>query len=83
MHTLNQHPDNEYDIDTGVVFAADALPTTALAARQLIADALRATGGAFSKEPEARTNAVTVWYAEGLIRALENPSAVANTWQRS
>jgi adenylyl/guanylyl cyclase-like protein with sensor domain/cyclic GMP-AMP synthase DncV-like protein len=65
MHTLNQHPDNEYDIDTGVVFSADSLPTTALAARQLVADALCATGGAFSKEPEARTNAVTVWYAEG------------------
>jgi len=29
MHTLNQHPDNEYDIDTGVVFSADSLPTTA------------------------------------------------------
>ena len=65
MHTLNQHPDNEYDIDTGVVFAADTVPATALVARQLVADALRVTGGAFSKEPEARTNAVTVWYAEG------------------
>jgi Adenylyl/Guanylyl and SMODS C-terminal sensor domain len=65
MHTLNQHPDNEHDIDTGVVFSADALPTTALAARQLVADALLAGGGAFSKDPEARTNAVTVWYAEG------------------
>lgn len=65
MHTLNQHPDDDYDIDVAVIFPKDALPTTALEARKRVADALLATGGNFVQEPEARTNAVTVWYAEG------------------
>jgi hypothetical protein len=34
-------------------------------ARKRIADALVATGGNFKDPPEARTNAVTVWYADG------------------
>lgn len=65
MHTLNQHPNDEYDIDVAVIFDEEDLPTTALEARERVADALLATGGNFRKEPEARTNAVTVWYADG------------------
>jgi len=65
MFTLNQHPNDEYDIDVAVIFNKDDLPETAAEARTLIADALLATGGNFRKEPEARTNAVTVWYADG------------------
>ena len=63
--TLNQHPDNEYDIDVAIVFKQDDLPSSALKARQRIADAFKQMGRIFSKDPEARTNAVTVWYAEG------------------
>ena len=63
--TLNQHPDNEYDIDVAIVFKKDDLPSSALKARQRIADAFKQMGRIFSKDPEARTNAVTVWYAEG------------------
>ena len=65
MYTLNQHPDNEYDIDIAIVFKKDDLPSSALKARQRIADAFKKVAGNFSQEPEARPNAVTVWYAEG------------------
>jgi Adenylyl/Guanylyl and SMODS C-terminal sensor domain len=65
MHTLNQHANDEYDIDEAVVFLGDDLPTTALEARKRVADALLEAGGNFQLEPEARTNAVTVWYADG------------------
>ena len=63
--TINQHPDNEYDIDVAIVFKKDDLPSSALKARQRIADAFKQMPGNFSKDPEARANAVTVWYAEG------------------
>lgn len=65
MHTLNQHPDGDYDIDTGVIFDEGALPASALDARKRVADALLQAGVTFARDPEARTNAVTVWYAEG------------------
>jgi hypothetical protein len=65
MHTLNQHPDNDYDIDTGLVFAMTNIPGDAKDARRRVARAVREAGGNFSKQPEARTNAVTVWYADG------------------
>lgn len=65
MHTLNQHPKDAYDIDEALIFAKADLPEKPADARQLIADALLKGGGNFSKEPEARTNAVTVWYADG------------------
>ena len=65
MFTLNQHPDNEYDIDIAIVFKKDDLPSSALKARQRIANAFKKVAGNFAQEPEARTNAVTVWYAEG------------------
>lgn len=65
MFTLNQHPDNEYDIDIAILFKKDDLPSSALKARQRIADAFNKVAGHFSQEPEARPNAVTVWYAEG------------------
>lgn len=67
MHTLNQDPrdDNDYDIDVALLFERSALPEDPLAARQRVADALCKRCTNFTKEPTARTNAVTVWYAEG------------------
>jgi hypothetical protein len=65
MHTLNQQNKHDYDIDVAIIFEKDDLPTNALDARKRIADALNETGGNFLHPPEARTNAVTVWYAEG------------------
>ena len=67
MHTLNQDPGdaNDYDIDVGLVFRKDDLPVGALEARQRVRDALLEKCTNFSKEPEARTNAVTVSYSDG------------------
>ena len=63
METLNRHPRGRSDIDVAIVFRAEDLPSTALAARQRIADAFQLGGGNFVRAPEPRTNAVTVWYA--------------------
>lgn len=67
MHTLNKDPnnDNDYDIDVGLMFNRDDIPENPLKARQRVRDALCKRCTNFTKEPEARTNAVTVWYAEG------------------
>lgn len=65
MATVNQHPDNEYDIDVALIFESDDLPASPYDARKRIEEAMQEGGGNFSKPPEARTNAVTVWYQEG------------------
>lgn len=67
MHTLNQDPEgrNTYDIDVAVVFNKADLPDGPLAARQRVRDALLKKCGNFADVPEARTNAVTIWYGEG------------------
>lgn len=65
MHTLNQHLENDYDIDVAIVFEKADLPSTAWGARKHIEAAVQKGGGNFKRPPEARTNAVTVWYAEG------------------
>jgi len=65
MHTLNQQRNDDYDLDEAVIFSKDALPDGAADARKRVQEALERMGGNFAKPPEARTNAVTVWYAEG------------------
>ena len=65
MHTLNQHPANDYDIDVAQIFDKDDLPSSALDSRKRVAAAFQEVRANFSREPEARTNAVTVWYKEG------------------
>ncbi len=65
MHTLVQRPRGDYDIDTAVIFREDVLPADPLGARKRVAEALQKSAIQFKKPPEVRTNAVTVWYAEG------------------
>lgn len=65
MHTANQSPDNDYDIDIAVIFEERDLPASPLEARKRVADAINRKATGFSQDPEARTNAVTIWYAEG------------------
>ncbi|MFN8470058.1 MAG: hypothetical protein U0X20_31175 [Caldilineaceae bacterium] len=65
MGTINQHADNEYDLDLAAIFECSDLPVTALAARQRVCDAMCQDGTDFAKSPEPRTNAVTVWYKAG------------------
>lgn len=69
MKTLNQTPENnqeaDYDIDTATIFKRDDLPENPLDARRRVLAGVQKGGGNFSQEPEARTNAVTVWYQGG------------------
>jgi hypothetical protein len=65
MHTANRHDDNDYDIDVAIILPKDQLPSSALNSRKFVEKALREKTGNFSKQPEARTNAVTIWYNEG------------------
>lgn len=67
MHTLNQCEHTDYDIDVAVIFEKADLPDSPADARVRIRDALqeKMQGTNFSKEPDARKNAVTVWYADG------------------
>ncbi|CCE98512.1 hypothetical protein SFHH103_04021 (plasmid) [Sinorhizobium fredii HH103] len=67
MHTLNQDPagDNDFDIDVGLIFNKEDLPSDPLAARQRMADALSKRCTNFTQEPTAKKNAVRVAYADG------------------
>ena len=65
MGTTNQHADKEYDLDLAAIFECSDLPGTPLAARQRVCDAMCQDGSDFAKNPEPRTNAVTVWYKAG------------------
>lgn len=65
MHTLNQCEHTDYDIDVAVIFEKDDLPDSAVDARVRVRDALLEKCSNFTKEPEARKNAVTIWYADG------------------
>lgn len=67
MKTVINDPagESDHDIDVAVVFEKDDLPAGALQARQRVRDALCKRGTNFLHDPEARTNAVTVWYADG------------------
>jgi hypothetical protein len=65
MHTINQHPNKDYDLDEAIIFDEENLPSSPLNARRRIQEALIKGGGNFKKDPEALTNAVRVYYAEG------------------
>lgn len=65
MFTINQDANNNYDLDEAIIFCKDDLPENALAARQRIEAAMRRGGGNFRTPPEAKTNAVRVYYQEG------------------
>lgn len=67
MQTVVNDPaqQSNHDIDIALIFDKDDLPAGALAARQRVRDALLQSNAPFNDPPEARTNAVTVWYADG------------------
>lgn len=77
MHTLNQAANNDYDIDVAIIFDKADLPDDPLRARQRVRDALLKRCTNFTKEPEARHNAVTVWYQDGY----HIDFAVYRTWE--
>lgn len=69
MRTINQHPDNDYDIDIGIVFKKDDLvgaqgaDKTALDTRKMVCNAIR--DKKFKKQPIVKKNCVRVFYDEG------------------
>ena len=69
MHTINQHPDNDYDIDVGIIFdrkelkGRDGGDKSALDARKMVCDAMK--DDRFNRPPEVRKNCVRVYYEEG------------------
>lgn len=66
MHTINQSQHNDdQDIDHALIFEKDDLPDDSQEAKEHIVKAMKKSGVNFSKDPEARTNAVTVWYQDG------------------
>ena len=65
MRTLNQHASDEYDLDEGLIFDAEDLPDEPAESRQRVCSAFKEMPGNFLRPPRVRTNAVTVWYANG------------------
>ena len=65
MYTANKSSNNDYDIDIAVIFEENDLPALPLNARKRVAEAINNKAFGFSQNPEARTNAVTIWYAAG------------------
>lgn len=69
MHTMVQHPENDYDIDDGAVFLRDDLKgdrggdMSPREARDMVRDALN--DGSFSSPPETKKNCVRVQYQVG------------------
>jgi hypothetical protein len=90
MRTGVQHPENDYDIDDGVVFTRESLKgaqgadKTALDARKMVCDALQ--DEIFKKQPEIRTNCVRVYYNEGHnvdvpVYRVENPDSESTVYE--
>lgn len=66
MSTLTQRDDDQQDLDLAVIFDASHLPNRPVDARAVVHEAvLAAAPEGFSRPPERRTNAVTVWYSGG------------------
>jgi len=69
MHTINQHVNNDYDIDDGAVFIKDDLkgPNGArfspIDSRNMVRDAI--DDGTFAEKPQVKTNCVRVIYKAG------------------
>lgn len=70
MFTINQHPNNDYDIDDGVVFKKYDMKNgndnyiSSYQARKMVQKALEGDKR-FSKEPELKENCIRVHYSEG------------------
>lgn len=99
MSTIIQHPDNDYDIDIGIIFKKDDLKgiqdgdRTALDTRKMVCEAMQ--DGKFKKQPKVLKNCVRVYYLEGhhvdmaIYRKYTNDSGVeiqelaSSDWEES
>jgi len=65
MHTINQAQNNDdQDIDHALIYRPEDVEEDPSDIRELVAKAIAKAGGNFTTDPEARTNAVTVWYTD-------------------
>lgn len=85
MQTVVNDPSSQsnHDIDIALIFEKDDLPADALKARQQVRDALLKSNAAFNDPPEARTNAVTVWYADGYHLDFAVYRRSTNVWNQA
>lgn len=66
MSTVVQNDQNDYDIDVAIVFEKNNLGDLGpLAARNMVANALKKKTKQFNTEPEVKTSCVRIKYAEG------------------
>lgn len=67
MHTVVQNDNKDYDIDVAIVFEKDNLGSDLgpLAAKNIVANALKKKCQKFNTEPQTLTNCVRVTYADG------------------
>ena len=90
MHTTIKQPNNDYDIDDGVLFLKDDLKgaqgadKSPLDARQMVCDALQ--DKAFNKKPKITTNCVRVFYNQGHhvdipVYRVVNPDSASTTYE--
>jgi len=69
MNTINQHPDNDYDLDVGIIFNKTDLvgkqgaDKSALEARKMVCEAMQ--DDRFKNPPKVLKNCVRVYYNEG------------------
>jgi hypothetical protein len=86
MGTLTQRPENnldvDHDIDVATIFRREDLPEDPLDARKRVLAGVIQGGGNFKREPEARTNAVTVWYQEGYHVDLAVHRVCVSEWEQ-
>ncbi|WP_249226880.1 nucleotidyltransferase [Alicyclobacillus mengziensis] len=65
MSTITQNDNSEYDIDIAIIFDTDNIPNSTQRVKQIVADSLKKKMRSFRTDPEVKTNAVTVEYADG------------------
>ncbi len=67
MATIVQNDEKDYDIDVGIIFDEENIgkDTGALAAKNIVFDALEEKMGAFNEGPEYKTNCIRIKYSEG------------------
>ena len=67
MATIVQNDEKDYDIDVGIIFDEENIgkDTGALAAKNIVFDALEEKMGTFNDGPEYKTNCIRIKYSEG------------------
>ena len=66
MHTAVQNDSNDYDIDVAIIMDKSSIGDLGpIAVKNVVVDALKRKCPAYKDEPEAKTNCVRIYYADG------------------